>query len=68
MLLLQVLKPGVEDILTTDMAYVYLFSRFLEFIQPDLSRLSLTGARLHVGACMRACINVCGERSLRGAD
>jgi len=42
----QVLKPGVEDILTTDMSYVYLFSRFLEFIQPELSRLSLTGAWL----------------------
>ena len=36
---LKVLKPGVEDVLTTDLSFVYLFSRYLEFIQPDLARL-----------------------------
>jgi len=49
---IKVLKPGVEDILTTDMAFVYLFSRFLEFIQPDLSRLSLTAIIGDVRASM----------------
>lgn len=39
----QVLKPGVEDVVTTDMNFVYLMSRYLEFIQPEASRLSLTG-------------------------
>ncbi|KAG1666892.1 hypothetical protein FOA52_013525 [Chlamydomonas sp. UWO 241] len=38
-----VLKPGVEDILTADMSAVYLMSRFIEFIQPEIGRLSLTG-------------------------
>jgi len=51
----KVLKPGVEDILTTDMSYIYLFSRFLEFIQPDLARLSLTG----VCVCGSVCVCVC---------
>ncbi|KAJ9516035.1 hypothetical protein QJQ45_024446, partial [Haematococcus lacustris] len=39
---IKVLKPGVEDILSTDMSFVYLMSKYLEFIQPKLSRLSLT--------------------------
>ncbi|MEW5308611.1 MAG: hypothetical protein WDW38_000556 [Sanguina aurantia] len=40
---IKVLKPGVEDVLNTDMAAVYLASRYLEFLQPELSRLSLAG-------------------------
>eukprot|EP00195_Chlamydomonas_chlamydogama_P005862 CAMPEP_0202905000 /NCGR_PEP_ID=MMETSP1392-20130828/32052_1 /ASSEMBLY_ACC=CAM_ASM_000868 /TAXON_ID=225041 /ORGANISM="Chlamydomonas chlamydogama, Strain SAG 11-48b" /LENGTH=446 /DNA_ID=CAMNT_0049592905 /DNA_START=376 /DNA_END=1716 /DNA_ORIENTATION=- len=40
---IKVLKPGVEDTLSTDMNFIYLMSRYLEFIQPDLQRLSLTG-------------------------
>lgn len=39
----QVLKPGVEDVLAADMSAVYLASRLLEWAQPELSRLSLTG-------------------------
>ncbi|GFH21519.1 ABC1 domain-containing protein, partial [Haematococcus lacustris] len=39
---IKVLKPGVEDILSTDMSFVYLMSKYLEFIQPELARLSLT--------------------------
>lgn len=53
----QVLKPGVEDVLTTDMSYVYLFSKFMEFIQPELARLSLTGGArclLMPAACLPA--------------
>eukprot|EP00955_Chlamydomonas_euryale_P074595 362077-Chlamydomonas_euryale.AAC.4 len=46
---LKVLKPGVEDILATDMSAVYLMSRYLEFIQPEMSRLSLTGLETRVG-------------------
>ena len=42
-MVIKVLKPGVEDVLTTDMSFVYLVSRYLEFLQPELSRLSLTG-------------------------
>ncbi|PNW79251.1 hypothetical protein CHLRE_09g407801v5 [Chlamydomonas reinhardtii] len=30
---IKVLKPGVEDTLTTDLSFVYLCSRFLEFLQ-----------------------------------
>ena len=35
----KVLKPGVEDILTTDLSFLYLASRVLEFLNP--------GARAH---------------------
>jgi aarF domain-containing kinase len=40
---IQVLKPGVEDVLTTDMSFIYIVSRYLEFLQPELARLSMTG-------------------------
>ncbi len=40
---IKVLKPATKDVLTTDMSFVYVVSRFLEFLQPELSRLSLTG-------------------------
>ncbi|KAL4449557.1 hypothetical protein ABPG77_007201 [Micractinium sp. CCAP 211/92] len=39
---IKVLKPGVEDVLTTDLNFLYLSSRFLEFISPDLARTSLS--------------------------
>lgn len=39
----KVLKPGVEDTLTADLSFVYLCSRYLEFLQPELGRLSLAG-------------------------
>jgi hypothetical protein len=39
---LKVLKPGVEDTLTTDLNFVYLVSRYLAFVQPELERLSVT--------------------------
>ena len=37
----KVLKPGVEDILTTDLSFLYLASRVLEFLNPELERTSL---------------------------
>lgn len=40
---IKVLKPNVEDTLITDLNFVYIVSRILEFIEPDLSRLSLAG-------------------------
>ncbi|CAD7700169.1 unnamed protein product, partial [Ostreobium quekettii] len=39
----KVLKPGVEDVLTTDLDFLYVVSRVLEFLTPDLSRTSLSG-------------------------
>ena len=38
---IKVLKPGVEDTLTTDLNFLYIASRALEIISPDLSRASL---------------------------
>eukprot|EP01025_Chloroclados_australasicus_P053580 TRINITY_DN631_c0_g2_i1.p1 TRINITY_DN631_c0_g2~~TRINITY_DN631_c0_g2_i1.p1 ORF type:complete len:511 (-),score=57.41 TRINITY_DN631_c0_g2_i1:255-1787(-) len=38
----KVLKPGVEDILTADLNFIYVFSKILEFINPELTRLSLS--------------------------
>lgn len=39
----QVLKPGVEDILNTDLSFLYASARILEFFNPELSRTSLVG-------------------------
>ena len=39
----QVLKPGVEDVLTTDLSFLYAFARILEFLNPELARTSLVG-------------------------
>eukprot|EP01023_Acetabularia_acetabulum_P016782 TRINITY_DN1830_c0_g1_i1.p1 TRINITY_DN1830_c0_g1~~TRINITY_DN1830_c0_g1_i1.p1 ORF type:complete len:517 (+),score=87.07 TRINITY_DN1830_c0_g1_i1:106-1656(+) len=39
---LKVLKPGVEDILTADLNFIYVFSKILEFINPELTRISLS--------------------------
>lgn len=39
---LKVLKPGVEEILSTDMDFLYLLSRYLALVAPEVSRLSLT--------------------------
>lgn len=39
---LKVLKPGVEDTLTTDLNFLYLTSRALEVASPSLSRTSLS--------------------------
>lgn len=33
---LKVLKPGVEDVLSSDLSFVYIMSRWLEFIQPEV--------------------------------
>lgn len=38
---MKVLKPGVEDILATDLSFLYVMSLILEFLNPDLSRASL---------------------------
>jgi len=38
----KVLKPGVEDVLTTDLSFIYIAARVLEFISPDLARTSLS--------------------------
>ncbi|GFR40256.1 hypothetical protein Agub_g828 [Astrephomene gubernaculifera] len=50
----KVLKPGVEDVLSTDLSFVYLTSRFLEWLQPELARLSLTGVLADMRASMMA--------------
>ena len=38
---IKVLKPGVEDTLTTDLNFLYIASRALEILSPDVSRASL---------------------------
>jgi aarF domain-containing kinase len=35
------LKPGVEDVLTTDLSFLYVVSLIIEFLNPELSRTSL---------------------------
>lgn len=42
-IVLKVLKPGVEDILTTDLNFLYLAVRFLQIVSPDLERTSIAG-------------------------
>ncbi|GLI63614.1 hypothetical protein VaNZ11_006625 [Volvox africanus] len=51
---IKVLKPGVEDVLNADMSFVYLMSRYLEFLQPELGRLSLTGVLADMRTSMMA--------------
>ena len=48
----KVLKPGVEDVLATDLDFLYLASRALEFINPEVSRMSLAGIIGDIRACM----------------
>ena len=42
-MVIKVLKPGVEDVLATDLNFLYVTSRVLELINPELARTSLTG-------------------------
>lgn len=39
---IKVLKPDVENVLTTDLNFLYISSRFLEILNPEISRLSLS--------------------------
>eukprot|EP00884_Botryococcus_braunii_P021730 jgi/Botrbrau1/8240/Bobra.0392s0035.1 len=40
-IVVKVLKPGVEDILSTDLSFIYVVSLLLEFLNPELARTSL---------------------------
>ncbi|KAK2430132.1 hypothetical protein P8452_43584 [Trifolium repens] len=40
---IKVLKPGIEDILVADLNFVYVVSRIIEFLNPEISRTSLVG-------------------------
>lgn len=40
---LKVLKPSVQDQLTVDLNFLYIATRVLEYIQPELARTSLAG-------------------------
>lgn len=40
---LKVLKPGVEDVLTTDLSFLLVATKILEFLNPELARTSLVG-------------------------
>ena len=48
----KVLKPGVEDVLATDLDFLYLASRLVEFINPELSRMSLAAIIGDIRSCM----------------
>lgn len=49
---IKVLKPGVENILQTDLNFLYLASKIIEFINPELTRVSLVGVVGDVRASM----------------
>ena len=40
---IKVLKPGVEDVLATDLDFLWVTSRVLELVSPGLARTSLAG-------------------------
>lgn len=40
---IKVLKPGIEDVLVADLNFVYVVTRILEFLNPELRRTSLVG-------------------------
>ena len=39
--MLKVLKPGVEDIMKSDLSFVYLTMKILQYLNPALQRASL---------------------------
>ena len=49
---IKVLKPGVEGVLQTDLNFLYIASKVLEFLNPELSRVSLVGVVGDVRASM----------------
>ena len=50
---IKVLKPGVADILNTDLSFLYLTTKVLQFINPALERASVVDI---VGASALFCI------------
>ncbi|KAF6262619.1 ABC1 family-domain-containing protein [Scenedesmus sp. NREL 46B-D3] len=48
----KVLRPGTEDVLLTDLNFLYLFMRVLEFIAPELNRLSVGNILSDIKASM----------------
>jgi aarF domain-containing kinase len=38
---IKVVKPGVEEVLLTDLNFLYVASKVIEFLNPELSRISL---------------------------
>jgi aarF domain-containing kinase len=48
----QVRKPGVSAVLETDLSFLYMASRVLEFLNPDLKRLSLADITQDIRASM----------------
>lgn len=51
---IKVLKPGVEDTLVTDLNFLYIASRALEIIAPDLARASLSAIAKDIRQSMLA--------------
>lgn len=49
---IKVLKPGVEDILTADLNFLYVTARVLEFLNPELARTSLVSILGDIRASM----------------
>ncbi|CAI7911567.1 unnamed protein product [Closterium sp. NIES-54] len=48
----KVVKPGVDDTLTTDLNFVYVCARVLEFLNPSIERTSLVGIVQDIRASM----------------
>lgn len=53
--MIKVLKPGVEDILTADLSFLYVTARILEFLNPQLSRTSLVCKLYYVHLLLLFC-------------
>jgi len=49
---LKVQKPGIDKSLKADLSFIYSASRFLEFIQPDWERTSLSGIASDIRSSM----------------
>eukprot|EP00438_Fugacium_kawagutii_P000907 Skav225793 [mRNA] locus=scaffold2147:195981:202990:+ [translate_table: standard] len=59
---IKVQKPGIEDVLKTDLGVVYLASRILEFINPDLN---IRGSLADIASDLRE--SMLGELDFREA-
>lgn len=49
---IKVLKPGVESMLQTDLNFLYIASKVVEFLNPELVRISLVGVVGDIRASM----------------
>lgn len=65
---IKVLKPDVADTLTADLSFIYIASRVLTFLNPELARLSLVEIVEDIRSSMMDEVDFTGEMRLHSVD